>query len=154
MEGLIKIGEFARRGGTNLRTLRYYQELGLLTPAARSEGGLRYYRPGDLNRLRLIRALQDLGRPLERVRDLLSTGAPARGDGELVDRIREALREQDAVFQERMAALRGQRRGIRDALRKLAECEACQHRPQPDGEHCDPCSQTGDPLPAMLSALL
>ena len=34
---LLKIGDFARVAGTNLRTLRYYEELGLLTPAARSQ---------------------------------------------------------------------------------------------------------------------
>ena len=46
---LHKIGVFAKMAGTNLRTLRYYEEVGLLQPAARSNGGFRYYRDSDLN---------------------------------------------------------------------------------------------------------
>jgi hypothetical protein len=41
---LLKIGAFAELAGTNLRTLCYYEEVGLLQPAARSSGGFRYYR--------------------------------------------------------------------------------------------------------------
>ena len=58
---LLKIGAFAELAGTNLRTLRYYEEIGLLEPALRSRGRFRYYRPTDLNRVRMIRNLQDLG---------------------------------------------------------------------------------------------
>ena len=57
---LIKIGDFAELAGTNLRTLRYYEEIGLLAPAARSAGGFRYYRREDLDRLRMVASLQDL----------------------------------------------------------------------------------------------
>ena len=70
---LLKIGEFAKFAQTNLRTLRYYEELGLLTPASRSQGGFRYYRRTDVNRLAMIRDLQSLGLQLERIRELMAT---------------------------------------------------------------------------------
>ena len=65
---LIKIGEFARRAGTNLRTLRYYEEIGLLGPAHRSSGGFRYYRPTDVHRLRMVHTLQELRLPMHMAR--------------------------------------------------------------------------------------
>ena len=52
---LLKIGDFAKLADTNLRTLRYYEELGLLTPAERSDGGFRHYRATDVNRVRAIK---------------------------------------------------------------------------------------------------
>ena len=58
---LLKIGDFAKLAGTNLRTLRYYEEIGLLQPASRSTGGFRYYRSEDLDRLRMVTSLKGLG---------------------------------------------------------------------------------------------
>ncbi|MEK7861774.1 MAG: MerR family transcriptional regulator, partial [Chloroflexota bacterium] len=55
----------------NSKSLQLYEELGLLTPAARSGGGFRYYRHCDLNRLNMIRSLQELGLHLDRIRELL-----------------------------------------------------------------------------------
>ena len=52
-EDLVKIGDFARLAHTNLRTLRYYEEIGLLQPALRSDGGFRYFRQTDLNNILL-----------------------------------------------------------------------------------------------------
>ena len=70
-DDLLKIGDFARLANTNLRTLRYYEEVGLLVPAARSDGGFRYYRPTDVNRVRLVWDLQQLGLQLEKIAKLL-----------------------------------------------------------------------------------
>ena len=47
---LLRIGLFAEHAKTKLRTLRYYEEVGLLSPVARSQGRFRYYRREDLNR--------------------------------------------------------------------------------------------------------
>ncbi|HEX5268384.1 MAG TPA: MerR family transcriptional regulator [Acidimicrobiales bacterium] len=54
------IGEAARLAGTSVRALRYYQEMGLVRPAALSPGGHRLYGPDELARVRRIRELQDL----------------------------------------------------------------------------------------------
>jgi MerR family transcriptional regulator, repressor of the yfmOP operon len=58
--GELRIGEAAARIGVSSRTLRYYEELGLLTPSGRTPGGARRYTDDDIARLEHIRALQEL----------------------------------------------------------------------------------------------
>ena len=152
-DGLLQIGEFARRAGTNLRTLRYYEELGLLIPASRSQGGFRYYRRCDLNRLGMIHQLQSLGLPLERIRDLTGTRTEEPTRQRFLERVREALAEQDRLLLERIAELQTQRAGVEDAMAKLRDCEVCKHGPTQENNHCEPCQMTGAPLPVALSAL-
>ncbi len=63
--GLMQIGEVADRSGMSLRTLRHYDDIGLLVPSARSEGGFRLYTGDDLARLMVIRRMKPLGYALE-----------------------------------------------------------------------------------------
>jgi MerR family transcriptional regulator, repressor of the yfmOP operon len=56
---LLRIQEVAAETGLTTRTIRYYEELGLLKPAARSEGSYRLFDPDDLERLRFIKGLRD-----------------------------------------------------------------------------------------------
>ncbi len=58
-DGLLRIQEVATETGLTPRAIRYYEELGLLEPAARSEGAYRLYDAEDLDRLRFIRGLRD-----------------------------------------------------------------------------------------------
>ena len=149
---LLKIGAFARLASTNLRTLRYYEELGLLTPADRSRGGFRYYRPTDLNRVRMIHSLQDLGLALESIRDLLDIrGQPGRGA--MLDKVSAALAEQDRLVGERIAVLEEQKARIAEAVTKIQMCGDCTHTPDEDNNFCEPCERTGNALPDFLSAL-
>lgn len=152
-KGLIKIGDFATLAGTNLRTLRYYEEIGLLQPASRSAGGFRYYRAEDLDRLRMVSSLQNLGLELARIRELMDTRTDGRARSEFMQRVRTALGEQAALIDGRMAELAAQRRGLDQAMAKLKECESCDHHPKADNNFCHPCQVDGKPLPPDLSAL-
>ena len=152
-EGLLKIGEFARLADTNLRTLRYYEELGLLVPAARSDGGFRYYRPTDVNRVRLIWDLQQLGLQLEQIAALLGRRGEGESHAELVARVRHALGEHERLLQERIALLEAQRERVRTAALKLTDCAGCQHHPSSENNFCEPCRADEGPLPDLLSAL-
>ncbi|WP_406247245.1 MerR family transcriptional regulator [Microbacterium sp. M] len=71
MPETMHIGELADRTGMSLRTLRHYDEIGLLTPSGRSEGGFRLYTDDDLRRLLVIRRMKPLGYSLEQMGDLL-----------------------------------------------------------------------------------
>ncbi|WP_121253341.1 MerR family transcriptional regulator [Nocardioides ferulae] len=89
----MQIGEVANRTGLSLRTIRYYEEMELVTPSARSAGGFRLYTEDDLARLSLIKRMKPLDFSLEEMRDLLSVvdGLEiARGKKReaLVDRLR------------------------------------------------------------------
>lgn len=151
--GLIKIGDFAKLAGTNLRTLRYYEEIGLLQPASRSAGGFRYYRHEDLDRLRMVSSLQALGLELARIRELMDTRGVDRPRSELIKRVRTALGAQAALIEARITDLTAQRRGIDEALGKLSACEACEHHPAAENNFCHPCQLDDKPLPPDLSAL-
>jgi DNA-binding transcriptional MerR regulator len=150
---LLKIGDFARVANTNLRTLRYYEELGLLAPASRSRGGFRYYRRTDVHRVILIRDLQELGLALERIHDLIGSRGKHESRESFLGRVRAALEEQGRLLDERTRAIEEQRRKVHEALHKLAECRDCQHSPCAMNNFCEPCANTGAALPESLSAL-
>ncbi|MCP5023149.1 MAG: MerR family transcriptional regulator [bacterium] len=152
---LIKIGDFARLSGTNLRTLRYYEELGLLEPASRSNGGFRYYRPADSHRVNLIQNLQNLGLPLDQIRDLIAPTDSDLGKGpaQWREQIDGALAQQGNLISERMRFLEVQRREIQEARSKLAQCQSCECKPVSENNFCEPCQLTGDSLPSLLAAL-
>jgi MerR family transcriptional regulator, thiopeptide resistance regulator len=66
-----KVGELAGRTGLSVRTLHYYDEIGLLSPSRRTEGGHRLYTTADIVRLQEIKSLQQLGFSLKEIRDCL-----------------------------------------------------------------------------------
>src|SRR5579872_291421 len=70
-ETFWRVGEVARRSGLSVRTLHHYDDLGLLSPAHRSEAGYRLYSAADVARLQQIMSLRELGLPLEEIRTLL-----------------------------------------------------------------------------------
>ena len=75
-ERLLRIQEVAADTGLTPRAIRYYEELGLLAPAGRSEGAYRLYDTEDLDRLRFIRGLRDdAGFSLAEIRQLLEDEA-------------------------------------------------------------------------------
>ena len=75
-----RIGELAAATGLTVRTLHHYEHIGLLAPAARTEGRQRLYDKHDVQRLYRIRALRDLGLPLEDVGRMLEDDGAALGD--------------------------------------------------------------------------
>ena len=59
-EAYLQIGEVAERTGVTQRTLRFYEEKGLLRPPSRMDGGFRLYSEDDVKRVEMVRRLQDL----------------------------------------------------------------------------------------------
>lgn len=70
--GFLQIGEVAERAGLSLRTVRYYEEQGLVTPAKRSEGGFRLYTEEQVERLLLVKQMKPLDFTVEQMRELLA----------------------------------------------------------------------------------
>lgn len=67
----LSIGTVARRTGCTVPTIRYYEDIGLLPPAARTDGGQRHYGDAALRRLMFIRRCRDFGFSIEQVRELV-----------------------------------------------------------------------------------
>ena len=70
-DGLLQIGQAAQRAGLSLRTVRYYEETGLLEPAKRTDGGFRLYTAAHVDRLALIKRMKPLGFTVQQMRELL-----------------------------------------------------------------------------------
>lgn len=107
----MQIGEVAEQTGLSLRTIRYYEEVGLVTPSARSAGGFRLYADSDVARLKLIRRMKPLDFSLEEMRDVLDVLAGLEAD-EADEGTRSAMLERLVMYREaadaRVAALREQ----------------------------------------------
>jgi MerR family transcriptional regulator, copper efflux regulator len=71
--GQLQIGAVAERTGLSIRTLRHYDEVGLVTPSARTPGGFRLYTADDVARLTTIRRMKPLGFTLDEMRTLLAS---------------------------------------------------------------------------------
>ena len=92
----MQIGEVAARTELSLRTIRHYEETGLVVPSARSQGGFRLYAEADVARLMVIRRMKPLGFTLDQMRDLLDAtdrldaedGLSAGERQTLLDRVR------------------------------------------------------------------
>lgn len=90
-ERLLRIGEIAAHAEVSTRTVDYYTSLGLISPAARTEGNYRLYAPSVVDRIALIRRLEEQGVKLEDISTAL-TSAPGTGLPDLLLSIDADLR--------------------------------------------------------------
>ncbi|MGW7353459.1 MerR family transcriptional regulator [Streptomyces sp. NPDC054784] len=108
----MQIGEVAARTELSLRTIRHYEETGLVPPSARSQGGFRLYTESDVARLMVIRRMKPLGFSLDEMRDLLTATDRLDSDGPLTAPERAELlgrvRGFEQAAQQRVADLRTQ----------------------------------------------
>ncbi|MBV7697323.1 MerR family transcriptional regulator [Streptomyces sp. TRM70350] len=128
----MQIGEVAERTGLSLRTIRHYEEVGLVIPSARSKGGFRLYTDSDVERLMVIRRMKPLDFSLEEMRDLLditdrlaATDAPPAGEER--ERLRERLDSYRKVADARCETLRARLEMAEDfaaTLRRRLQADA------------------------------
>jgi DNA-binding transcriptional MerR regulator len=122
--GRMQIGEAAERVGLSIRTIRHYEDAGLVVPSARSEGGFRLYTEPDLDRLRVIKRMKPLGFTLDEMRDLLHIlDALGTADGDhraaLQDRLamfHTAARHRVETLREQLATAEGFAQQIQDHI--------------------------------------
>ncbi len=72
MPSHLTIGDAARRSGCSVATIRYYEEIGLIRPADRNDGGRRVFTRPDIEHLQLIRRLRSMEFSLDAIKDLLT----------------------------------------------------------------------------------
>lgn len=130
-EGMHQIGEVAKAVGLSLRTIRHYEEVELVPPSGRTNGGFRLYTDDDILRLHLVKQMKPLEFTLEEMRELLQArdDLAAGVDGNR----REALLERVAAFataaEERCERLRDQL-GEAEAMAATLRAEASRRRPR------------------------
>jgi DNA-binding transcriptional MerR regulator len=118
--GMMQIGEVADRVGLSLRTVRYYEEMGLLSPEKRTEGGFRLYTDAHVDRLSLIKRVKPLGFTVQEMRQLLDArDALAERDSDDAERARELLSGFAEAAARRCDALRAELESAETLARQL-----------------------------------
>ena len=121
----LTIGQVSQRTGISAKTIRYYEEVGLLPRPTRGENHYRRYSQADVNRLLLLRCIKLLGAPLSEAKALLASVTDAR----CVD-AQEALLalvdERMTVLDQQIAELLSLRTKIHDYRRTLESCQTDQ----------------------------
>jgi DNA-binding transcriptional MerR regulator len=105
-EEMHQIGEAAAQTGLSLRTIRFYEEVGLVPPSGRTAGGFRLYTDQDIERLGLVKDLKPLDFSLEEMREVLE--------------LRDEL-EREAPGSERHAELRGRLDGFAEVAERRCQ---------------------------------
>ena len=127
-EELMQIGQVSARIGLSLRTIRHYDDVGLVTPSARSAGGFRLYTEADVDRLAFIKRLKPLDFSLDQMKELLATVDGLRQPDELGPERVEDLLGRLAMFRAatdgRLEALRHQVDSLESLSRDLKNLES------------------------------
>ena len=148
---LLRINEVAEELGLTTRTIRYYEELGLLRPAARSEGSYRLFDADDLDRLRFIKGMRDdAGFSLGEIGQLLEDEV-ARARNRERFRETESVEERRVILADAVARIERQIQTLRRKIDRLEtmvteaddrRAHLLAHAAELDGETLDPHDPT------------
>ena len=100
MKQYWKIGDLSKTTGLTKRTLRFYNQIGLLSPSGKTESGHRLYNESDLSRLQQILSLKELGLSLEEIKGVLDSNqiSPLEIVNLQIIRIKEQIKEQQQLL--------------------------------------------------------
>ena len=152
--GMMQIGELARKAGITLRTVRYYEELGLINHSVRTKGGFRLYDEGELGKLKLIRDLQALDFPLSGIRELFARKRGARCGADLAKEVRETLASQLHEMESRIARYQTLRNAILESMDMVEVCSDCSLLPTPVVCGACPVVTSREAVPQPMQALI
>lgn len=145
-------GDLARLCKTTVRTVRFYEESGLLEPLTRSDGGHRMFRGDAPDRLQLIMDLREAGLSLQEVRELFELKACATNAPAAATKMRAVLEARVATVHEKIAVLRRLRDELGGMLSVLRECQGCDATDFPRA--CASCDvMKADELPRAMRLL-
>jgi len=120
-EGTYAIGEISRLVDLSQRTIRYYEEIGLLHSVRRIENGKRVYTDSDVRRLKFISRLKVLGLSLAEMVDLEKIYRKERNNREILPKLLQILEERAAQIDERVAQLVALKKEIREYQQRLRD---------------------------------
>src|SRR6185369_18015019 len=118
-EEFISIGNLAKTIGITTRTLRYYEEMGIMSPPQRLEGAVRVYAPSDVRKLKFILRLKELGLSIREMQELDAVYAEAKETDRVIPRLIEMLDEHVNSLDEKMSKLATLRKEIIDYRQRM-----------------------------------
>jgi DNA-binding transcriptional MerR regulator len=118
-EQFTSIGEIAQKLEMSQRTIRYYEEIGLLNSIKRVEGGRRVYTDADLRRLKLIKRLKIMGMTLSEMQELEAMWTIEKSNDKVLGRLLELMSNQLRRLDDRIADLNILRNEIVEYQRRI-----------------------------------
>jgi len=108
----ISIGALAKNIGVTTRTLRYYEEMGIMSPPQRLDGAVRFYTSEDVRKLKFIMRLKELGLTIKEMQELDAVYAEAKETDRIIPRLIEMLDNHINKLDEKMTKLASLRKEI------------------------------------------
>ncbi len=150
-DGLLTTGDMALLTGNTLRTVRFYEEAGILCPDRRSAGGHRLFGSRELERLRFITDMRAAGLSLDEIRGLLETKEGASSGRQAAAAVVAAMEPQIAALDEKIEVftrLKAELVRTREILDECLECKKLRGYPGAC-ERCELVAEHGPPPPSF-----
>ena len=141
LEKLIRVGDLAKAVGKTVRAMHLYEELGLLEPRARSEGGFRLYGPEAVDRIHWIVKLQAIGFTLAEIQGFVKDFQSSGSAVEATARVRALFLEKQSRIREQITQLAVIENDLNEALTHLDSCQTCSNDYAPT--ECGACDHQG-----------
>lgn len=152
--GYMKVGEVARRAGVSTRTVRYYEELGLLEPSGRSRGGFRLYTEEDLDRLKVIEDLKLLDIQLSDIQEILRKRRESGTGADSATAIASWFSDQVERLDFLLDKYEGMKEDMERTLTILESCAVCREKPSRDICLACPAVRESGGIPRLLSVMM
>jgi DNA-binding transcriptional MerR regulator len=118
-EELIPIGDLAKTVGLTTRTLRYWEEVGIIESAQRADGAIRGYTPYFVRRIKFIIKLKELGLTIKEMQELYSAYGEAKETARMIPRLIEIFDQHIAKVDEKMTQLASLRKDVVDYRQRM-----------------------------------
>jgi MerR family copper efflux transcriptional regulator len=138
-DSTMHIGKLAERAGTTTRTVRYYEEMGLIEPCHRTTGGFRCYANEQLTQLMMILSLKELGFDLEKIKVILKMRGQGGTAGTLAASVLEDLHSRLDELNDQIAELEEVKGKVEKTITTLCHCLPCELRLEE--RLCDECER-------------
>lgn len=116
----IAIGDLAKSIGLTTRTLRYWEEVGIIESAARADGANRGYSPYYVRRIKFIMKLKELGLTIKEMQDLYVAYGEAKETDQMIPKLISFLDKHTRMVDEKVAKLHSLRKDIVEYRQKMA----------------------------------
>lgn len=152
MNGYL-IGDMAKRLGISGRTIRYYEELGLIA-SERSSGGFRIFNSSQFEKLHMILALKDLGMPLEEIGKFLQLRQHGTIGADVAPPLLASMKAKAVEFKKTIEKYKAVVKDLEEAIDIIENCKTCHNITQENS--CEECieKRTDNHVPPLMKALL
>jgi MerR family copper efflux transcriptional regulator len=150
---LMRVGELAKAVGKTVRAMHLYEELGLLEPRSRSDGGFRLYGDEAIDRIHWIVKLQAIGFTLAEIQGFVKDFQGAGSGREATQRVRALFTEKQAQIREQIIQLQVIENDLVEAVTYLDSCEGCSDFKPTECGHCDHQGHLAGEAPPLFAGL-